>query len=35
MSWKCEKVHESPLRPARSEEAYLLHQAALEWSLAD
>jgi SNF2 family DNA or RNA helicase len=35
MSWKCEKVHESPLRPARSEEEYLLHQAALEWTLAD
>src|SRR4051794_26629296 len=35
MSWKCEKVHENALRPARSKEEYLLHQAALEWSLAD
>lgn len=35
MSWKCEKINEGPLRPACSQEEYLLHQAALEWSLAD
>lgn len=35
MTWKCEKVQESPLPPAGSEEEYLLHQAALEWCLAD
>src|SRR5579871_4608818 len=28
-------VHETPLLPARSEEEYVLRQAALEWSLAD
>ena len=27
MSWKCDKVEDNPLRPARSEEEYLLHQA--------
>ena len=35
MSWKCEKIYEKPLNPACCEEEYLLHQAALEWSLAD
>lgn len=35
MSLKCDNVHENPLRPARNQEEYLLHQAALEWSLAD
>jgi superfamily II DNA or RNA helicase len=35
MNWKCEKGQELPLRAARTEEEYRLHQAALEWSLAD
>jgi len=35
VTWKCETVHDKPLRSARSEEEYLIHQAALDWSLAD
>jgi superfamily II DNA or RNA helicase len=35
MPWKCEQVHEVRLRPARNQEEYLLHLAALEWSLAE
>src|SRR5262245_9879357 len=35
MTLKLEKIHERPLRPARNEEEYSLHQAALEWGLAD
>jgi hypothetical protein len=35
MPWKCEKVHESNLSAARTDEEYALHTAALEWSLAE
>jgi superfamily II DNA or RNA helicase/ribosomal protein S27E len=35
MSWKCEQVRETRLRPARDEEEYALHTAALEWRLAE
>ncbi len=35
MSWKCDKVGEPPLPPARDDEEYLLHEAALAWGLAD
>lgn len=35
MNWKCDKVSENMLRPARTLEEYQLHEAALEWSLAD
>ena len=35
MPWKCEKVHESNLSAARTDEEYALHAAALEWSLAE
>lgn len=35
MPFKCEQVNEVQLRPARSQEDYDLHLAALEWSLAD
>jgi superfamily II DNA or RNA helicase len=37
MPWKCEQVHEADagLPPAQSAEEYALHQAALEWSLAE
>jgi superfamily II DNA or RNA helicase len=35
MSWRCQQVHEKPLPPARSEEAYALHRAALEWGLVE
>jgi hypothetical protein len=30
MSWKSDKLHETPLRPARFLEEYTLHHAALE-----
>ena len=35
MAWQCEPVQYPRLRPAANSEEYLLHQAALEWSLAD
>ncbi len=34
-TWKLEQVHDKPLRPARNDEEYRLHTAALEWGLAD
>jgi SNF2 family DNA or RNA helicase len=35
MNLKHDSIHDMSLRPARCEEEYLLHRAALEWSLAD
>ncbi len=35
MSLKCEQVHEKRLRAAGTSEAFALHLAALEWSLAE
>jgi superfamily II DNA or RNA helicase len=35
MSWACERVNFESLKPARSDDEYLLHVAALEWSLAE
>src|SRR4051794_17887672 len=35
MSSACERVNFESLRPARSEDEYALHLAALEWSLAE
>lgn len=34
-TWKLERVQDKPLRPARNDEEFQLHKAALEWGLAD